>query len=140
ATVYTRGVSYVSNGDQINLRHLSAPETGMQTDTILSVGGWSAPNTPAILTGSPTRATFSSVTVGTPTGALNPNGCVAAPEDNGGSTQPPTLGEPPTDPAAGNGTALPDVTPVARSGGGGITGWLSLALLALAGIRRQRHA
>ncbi len=136
ATDYTRGVNYVGNGDQINVRHLSAPNAGTLTDTVLSVGGWSAANNPSLLIGAPTRDTFTSLTLGTPTGAVNPNGCVIPPDDNGGITDPPSLGEPPVD-QPGDGTALPDITASVRSGGGGAVGWAGLLLLGFAGLRRR---
>ncbi len=69
ATVYTSAITWVGNGDQINVRHTSAAADGATTDTTIFVGGVMAPNSITPLgDGEVIRDTFRSTTASAASG------------------------------------------------------------------------
>lgn len=60
---YSTEVGYVSNGDQISVRHVSAGIYGTEVNTTLSVGGLHANNNLAVFLGAQVSDTFTSTTV-----------------------------------------------------------------------------
>jgi len=62
ALPYTTGMSYVGNGDKIRLKHVSAATSGTQVTTTITVGGLSSPESPFVVRGTTSSASFTSTT------------------------------------------------------------------------------
>jgi len=62
ASPYTTAMGYVGNGDKIRLKHLSAATSGTQVTTTITVGGLSSPESPFVVRGTTSSASFTSTT------------------------------------------------------------------------------
>jgi uncharacterized delta-60 repeat protein len=66
AAAFRSSYAYVSNGDQITVRHTSASAASTSVSTTLLVGGTLDSHAPAVVSGAPTSVVFTSTTAAAP--------------------------------------------------------------------------